>query len=176
MAEEIKALQGSKVKLVSAACGQDHTLLLSKSGCVYACGEGSSGQLGMLPGEGQFEDKWIPTQIQVLREVTDSLLFKILIFVCSKGKQSWFTVCLEGCDGGVRRSAFDGVVPGRQGVRLGRRWLWSARGLSREVDRARGGSAQPHAFVSGEPMQGEGDHLFLVHKCICIVPHDLHGK
>lgn len=41
----IKALK--KVNIVQAACGKNHTLFLTDTGIVYACGDASKGQLGI---------------------------------------------------------------------------------------------------------------------------------
>lgn len=35
-------------KIVNAACGQRHTLFLTDSGEVYACGKNEAGQLGIV--------------------------------------------------------------------------------------------------------------------------------
>lgn len=41
----VKALEGYKI--VNAACGKGHTLFLTDTGAVYACGENKMGQLGI---------------------------------------------------------------------------------------------------------------------------------
>ena len=44
---EIKSLQDKDI--VGVFCGQHHTIFLSSTGLVYACGNGFFGQLGLQP-------------------------------------------------------------------------------------------------------------------------------
>lgn len=53
----IPHLNGAKIK--SIECGQDHSLFVSESGEVYACGWGADGQTGL----GHFNSEWQPSRV-----------------------------------------------------------------------------------------------------------------
>lgn len=46
--KEIPGLQDKDI--VNVYCGQNHSIFLSSTGAVYACGNGYYGQLGLTPG------------------------------------------------------------------------------------------------------------------------------
>ena len=62
----------SCVKVVAAAGGENHTLIIDEEGCVYSCGAGearsasSSAWLGGWLGHGDFEEQRLPKQIAAL--------------------------------------------------------------------------------------------------------------
>ena len=58
---KVSELQGTRLKRLS--CGAQHTLFLSVTGGVYACGSGGSGRLGLAIGLGGREGCTVPRQV-----------------------------------------------------------------------------------------------------------------
>ena len=59
--------------IISIACGQNHTMFVSSSGLVYACGNGYYGQLGLAQGVDYVREK---KQLMSSIHQFQSLLFK----------------------------------------------------------------------------------------------------
>uniref|UniRef100_A0A2A4J9T2 Uncharacterized protein n=1 Tax=Heliothis virescens TaxID=7102 RepID=A0A2A4J9T2_HELVI len=65
----IKKLGGQKI--TSVCCGQDHTLFITESGRVFACGWGADGQTGL----GTYENRAIPAEVK--GDITTEKIVKV---------------------------------------------------------------------------------------------------
>nr|XP_018901900.1 PREDICTED: Williams-Beuren syndrome chromosomal region 16 protein-like isoform X1 [Bemisia tabaci] len=66
-----QAIRLGNEKIVSVCCGQDHSMFITESGKVYACGWGADGQTGL----GHHENEWQPSLVK--GDIQDEKIVKI---------------------------------------------------------------------------------------------------
>ncbi|XP_026319558.1 RCC1-like G exchanging factor-like protein [Hyposmocoma kahamanoa] len=120
-----------KEEIKSVCCGQDHTMFVTESGRVYACGWGADGQTGL----GTFDNTGIPSQVK--GDITTEKIIKI-----ASTADCVLALNEKGELFGWGNSEY-GQVPmasKQQQVNMSYSLLNFTRGLGRIIDIAAGGS------------------------------------
>ncbi|XP_049882776.1 RCC1-like G exchanging factor-like protein [Pectinophora gossypiella] len=146
-----------KEEIIDVCCGQDHTLFITESGHVYACGWGADGQTGL----GSYDCQGVPAPVR--GDITSEKVVKVASTVdCVLALND------KGELFGWGNSEY-GQVPmasrQNQQVNMSYSLLGFTRGLGRIVDIASGGSFclivndQGDAFVWGYGLLGLGPNV-----------------